>query len=194
MSNLTPELNLAQAVDSDDTADYLTLSAGLAGSLAILDGLFNNTSGHTHSGSHQGGVLGPNAFPDNTFPGARLVDGSVTTPKLANGAVTGPKLASGLLETLYAATWTSQGTNYVVAASILYVFCTAAITVTLPAAATTNRPITVVAITGTTTVASAGGSVIGGSINTSTGAIMNGTCSQGDSLTYKSDSTSWRVV
>lgn len=55
MSNLTPELNLALGVDDDDTADYLTI--GLADSLQIVDGLFNQTTGHTHNGSHQGGVL-----------------------------------------------------------------------------------------------------------------------------------------
>jgi hypothetical protein len=68
------------------------------------------------------------------------------------------------------------------------------VTITLPAAATSNRPITVVGVTGQSTIAAAGGSVIGGSINTSTGAVMNGTLSQGDSLTYKSDGTNWRVV
>jgi len=55
MSNLTSELNLWQAVDDDDTADYLTVS--LSDSLNILDGLFNASTGHAHNGSHQGGAL-----------------------------------------------------------------------------------------------------------------------------------------
>lgn len=214
MSTLTPELNLVQADDNDDTADYLTLPTGLAGSLSTLDGLFSQATGHAHNGSHQGGVLGPNSFADNTLPGAKLVNGSVTTaklqdlsvttpkiadlavttPKLADGAITGPKLAAGLLEALFAGTWVTQGSNYVVAAGVMFVFCSAAINVTLPAAASTNRPITVVAVSGNSSVVAAGGSVIGGSVNINTGAIMNGTCSQGDSLTYKSDGTNWRVV
>jgi len=74
------------------------------------------------------------------------------------------------------------------------VFCTAGITVTLPAAASTSRPITIIAVSGQSTVVSAGGAVIGGSINSSTGAVMNGTIIQGDSITFKSDSTSWRAV
>lgn len=98
------------------------------------------------------------------------------------------------LEALFAASWTSQGTNYTVAAGILFVFCTAGITVTLPAAASTNRPIWVIAITGSTTVTAVSGSVIGGSVNVSTGAVMNGVVSQGDSMGYKSDGTSWRAA
>jgi len=192
MSNLTSELNLKTAVDADDTEVYLT--SDLAGSLNTLDGLFNATTGHTHSGSHQGGVLGANAFPDNTIPGAKIVTGSITSTQIANGTVTVADLVSTIIEDLFNGTRTSQGANYTVAAPIMYVFCTAGITVTLPAAASTNRPITVTAVTGNSTVTAAGGSVIGGSINTSTGAVMNGTVSQGDSLTYKSDGTNWRVV
>jgi hypothetical protein len=184
MSTLTPELNLVQVQDNDDTADYLVQINGLAGNLAIIDGLFNASTGHVHGGAHQGGTLTANSYADNTLPGAKLVDGSVTPAKLA----------AGMLESLFAATWVTQGTNYVVAASVMFVFCSAAITVTLPAAASTNRPITVVGVSGQSTVAAVAGSVIGGSINTSTGAVMNGTLSQGDSLTYKSDGTNWRVV
>jgi hypothetical protein len=55
MSDLTAELNLALCVDNDDTADYLTQTAGLRGSLSTIDGLFNSTTGHNHSGAHQGG-------------------------------------------------------------------------------------------------------------------------------------------
>ena len=98
------------------------------------------------------------------------------------------------LETLFSGTWVNTGTNYTVAAAILFVFCTAGVTVTLPAAASTSRPITIAAITGSTTVAAAAGAVIGGSVNLSTGLIMNGVISPGDSMTYKSDSTNWRGV
>ena len=52
MSGATTELSLATAVDSDDNADYLTLS--LATSLRTVDALFNNVTGHTHNGAHQG--------------------------------------------------------------------------------------------------------------------------------------------
>lgn len=55
MSDLTAELNLALAVESDDTDDYLTTNAGLRGSLVTIDGLFNSTTGHNHQGAHQGG-------------------------------------------------------------------------------------------------------------------------------------------
>jgi len=182
MSDTTAELALSLAVDNDDTADYLTVA--LRNSLNALDGTYNHSTGHNHSGSHQGGTIGANALNDNTIPGAKLVDGSVTAAKLA----------SGMLESLFASTWTTQGTNYVVAAGIMFVFASAAITITLPAAASTNRPITVVGVTGQSTIAAAGGSVIGGSINTSTGAVQNGVLAAGDSLTYKSDGTNWRVV
>jgi hypothetical protein len=102
------------------------------------------------------------------------------------------------LETLFGGSWVNAATAYgaggTFGANILFVFCTAGITVTLPAAAATNRPIWVVAISGSTTVVAAGGSVIGGSVNTSTGAVMNGVISQGDAVTYKSDGTNWRAV
>lgn len=52
MSGSTTELNLSTAVDADDNADYLTIN--LANSLRTLDGLFNNVTGHTHGGAHQG--------------------------------------------------------------------------------------------------------------------------------------------
>ena len=55
MSGTTTELALSTAVDTDDTADYLTLS--LANSLRTLDALFNNVSGHTHASAHQGGPI-----------------------------------------------------------------------------------------------------------------------------------------
>lgn len=184
MSELTAELNLVKGEDEDDTADYLTL--GLASSLDILDGLFNSTTGHGHNGAHQGGRITPDAFPDGSFPGAKLVDGSVTAPKLA----------PNLLESLYAGSHTSTATNYVVSATtnVMWVFCTAAVTVTLPAAASTNRPITVAAVNGQSGVNAAAGSVIGGSANLTTGAIQNGVVAAGEAFTYKSDGTNWRAT
>lgn len=196
MSNLTPELNLAQAVGDDDTADYLTLPAGLAGSLAILDGLFNASTGHNHNGAHQGSTLGPNAFADNSIPGAKLVDLSVTGGKIAAGTITGDKLAQPLWESLFAGATVQTSTNYTVAANVMYVFCFAAVTVTLPSAATTNRPITVVACTGNTTINATSGSVLGGSVDTASGTVINGRANAGDSITYKSETTTnnWRAV
>lgn len=55
MSGTTTELALSTAVDTDDDADYLTLS--LANSLRTIDALFNNVTGHTHASSHQGGPI-----------------------------------------------------------------------------------------------------------------------------------------
>src|SRR5215472_18166795 len=60
MPNNTAELGLKIALDNDDAADYETIY--LAGSLTTLDGLFNQTTGHTHSGAHQGGPITGNAF------------------------------------------------------------------------------------------------------------------------------------
>ena len=55
MAGTTTELALSTAVDTDDTADYLTLN--LANSLRTLDALFNNVTGHTHASAHQGGPI-----------------------------------------------------------------------------------------------------------------------------------------
>lgn len=194
MSTLTPELNLVQAVENDDTADYLTLPSGLAGSLAIIDGLFNVTSGHAHNGSHQGALLGPNSFADNTLPGAKLVDGSVTTAKIADANVTAAKLAANMLESLYAGCLVRQNADYSVvkASNVLYVWCDAAITVTLTAGI--DRPITVRANTGNSTVTSTSGSVLGGSIDTVSGTVQDGKVNAGDALTYKWDGGNWRAV
>lgn len=94
----------------------------------------------------------------------------------------------------YAGATAVVGVNYIVTTAISFVFCTAAVVVTLPDATTTTRPIWVVAVTGQSTVNAAAGSVFGGSINSSTGAVMNGTISAGDAITYKSDGTNWRAV
>jgi hypothetical protein len=98
------------------------------------------------------------------------------------------------LESIFASSWTTVSANYVVASGIMWVFCAAGITVTLPAAGSTNRPITVAAVAGSTTVNTAGGGLSGGSVNTSTGAVMNGVVSPGDSITWKSDGSNWRAV
>jgi hypothetical protein len=142
---------------------------------------------------------GVRVSPDGTAAVAPVTDigptaGAAAEGNHVHGSAGYSSTGSTSLEALFAATWTTQNTNYAVAAGILFVFCTAGITVTLPAVATTNRPITVVAITGSTTVAASSGSVIGGSVNTSTGAVMNGVVSPGDAVTYKSDGTSWRAV
>ena len=97
-------------------------------------------------------------------------------------------------ESIFASSWVNTAVNYAVATAISWVFCTLGVTITLTSAVTTNRPITVVAVAGTTTVVASAGSVIGGSTNTTTGAVMNGIVSPGDSMTYKSDGTNWRVV
>lgn len=102
--------------------------------------------------------------------------------------------AFGGIEALYTGTAVTTAVSYTVAANVLYVFTTAAVTITLPAAASTNRPIEVIAVTGASTVVSAGGSVIGGSINVTNGTVMNGTVSAGDAITFKSDGTAWRAI
>ena len=95
MSGSTTELNLKTAVDADDTADYLTLS--LADSLRTVDALYNNVTGHTHNGAHQGGpigAIGAGAIPDGLITSAKIADGTIATADLANAAVTNAKLAS----------------------------------------------------------------------------------------------------
>jgi hypothetical protein len=85
MSDLTAELNLALCVDDDDTADYLTQTAGLRGSLSTIDGLFSSTTGHNHSGAHQGG-----SFTSLNLSGALTVGGNLTVSGTAaiSGATT----------------------------------------------------------------------------------------------------------
>jgi hypothetical protein len=93
MSGSTTELNLKTAVDSDDTADYLTLS--LADSLRTVDALYNNVTGHTHSGVHQGGPIASipaGAIADGSITSVKIADGTIGTVDLANTAVTPIKL------------------------------------------------------------------------------------------------------
>jgi len=89
MSGSTTELSLATAVDADDNADYLTIN--LANSLRTLDGLFNNVTGHTHGGAHQGGPITPAA---GSITSAMIADGTIATADLANNAVTNAKLGT----------------------------------------------------------------------------------------------------
>ena len=144
--------------------------------------MFNASTGHAHNGAHQGSVLGPNAFADNSIPGAKLVDASVTAVKLAPGIV-GP-------EGVFANTRVTTGTNYTVVDPVMFVFCTAAVTITLSPAASTNRPITVAAVTGQSSVPGA----IGGSAHPVSGAIQNGVVAAGEAFTFKSDGVAWRAV
>ena len=194
MTNLTPELNLVTAEDDDDIADYNVLS--LADSLTIVDGLFNQATGHSHNGAHQGGTLGPNAFADNTIPGTKLVDNSVHGTKLVDGSVTAIKLAPDLIgaESFYTGSLHATTTNYtvVVASNIMYVWCGAAVTITLTAGI--QRPVTVRANAGNSTVVSTSGSVIGGSVDLASGSMINGQVNQGDALTYKWDGGNWAAV
>jgi hypothetical protein len=91
MSGTTVELNLATAIDSDDNADYLTIS--LANSLRTVDALFNNLTGHNHGGAHQGGIVVPVA---GSITSAMIADGTITTVDLAPGAVSQVVFASSL--------------------------------------------------------------------------------------------------
>src|SRR5215467_10691341 len=122
MSGSTTELNLKTAVDSDDTADYLTLS--LADSLRTMVALFNSVTGHNHSSAHQGGPITTipiTAIPDGSITGTKIADGSigtadladlsVTTNKHADLSVTTPKLADGAVTTAKILDGTITGTD-----------------------------------------------------------------------------------
>ena len=60
---------------------------------------------------------------------------------------------------MFAGASVNTATNHTVSGPVMWVFCTAAVTVTLPAAASTNRPITVAAVVSQSGVVAAGGSV-----------------------------------
>jgi len=94
MSGATTELNLSTAVDSDDNADYLTIN--LANSLRTLDALFNNVTGHSHNGAHQGGPVAPAA---GSITGGMIADGTIASTDIADGSITnadlGPDVARG---------------------------------------------------------------------------------------------------
>lgn len=95
-------------------------------------------------------------------------------------------------EDLYSGALTVQSANYTVplASNVMFVWCQAAITVTLTSGA--NRPITVrMNVAGNATVVATAGSVIGGSAHPTTGAIQNGIVSAGEAFTYKWDGNNW---
>ena len=85
MPGNTPELNLKTALDSDDNADYLTLS--LADSLRTLDALFSATTGHSHDGSaHQGGIISSDTLePPIDLGGVFRSTGSIGLPNAGIG-------------------------------------------------------------------------------------------------------------
>jgi hypothetical protein len=125
MSGSTPELNLKTAIDSDDTADYLTLS--LADSLRTVDALYNNVTGHTHSGLHQGGPVASvpiSALADGSITSAKIADGAIATVDLADAAVTPVKLSLPRIDIVL-------GADYALAAG--FSFIPALTTSTLPA-------------------------------------------------------------
>jgi len=85
MPGSTVELNLKTAVDSDDNADYLTIS--LADSLRTLDALFSSATGHNHSGAaHQGGAITTEALqPPIDLPGVFRSTNNVGLPNTGIG-------------------------------------------------------------------------------------------------------------
>jgi hypothetical protein len=95
----TTELGLLKGVDADDTADYLVTS--LANSLTTVDGLFNNVSGHTHGGAHQGGPISSTAIANGSITNAQLGPDVARANLLTNGGFeiwqrgNGPFAASG---------------------------------------------------------------------------------------------------
>lgn len=100
MPTPTPELGLQKAIDSDDTADYL--DTGLSQSLTTVDGLFNNVTGHTHGGVHQGGPINAipvSAIPDGSITSAKITDGTIQTVDLADGSVSTAKIVDGAITT-----------------------------------------------------------------------------------------------
>lgn len=106
MSGATPELALGTAVDADDTADYLTLT--LANSLRTIDALFNNVTGHNHSGAHQGGpmgngIVGTNQLADGSVNSAKIADLSIVGNDIADRTIPGIKLTNPLADNLYLA-------------------------------------------------------------------------------------------
>jgi hypothetical protein len=169
MPTPTPELGLQKALDADDTADYLDSS--LANSLTTLDSLFNNVSGHTHGGVHQGGPISSipaSAIPAGSITSAMIVDGTIAAVDLSAGCITTPALAPNIAITTTAPLqgqylWTTDGSNGVVGslAGNLYV-----------RASTTGAG---VAGTGTVVIDSAGGLDVTAQVYCTSGWIAAGT-------------------
>jgi hypothetical protein len=97
MSGSTTELNLATAVDTDDNADYLTLS--LANSLRTVDALFNNVTGHNHGGAHQGGAIAAAAIPGGSITNAMLGADVARNNLLVNGGMAVAQRGNGPFNT-----------------------------------------------------------------------------------------------
>lgn len=124
MSGVTTELNLATAVDSDDNADYLTIA--LANSLRTLDALFNNSTGHTHSGVHQGGPIANipiSAIPDGSITSAKIADGTITAADLAAATITASNVANNQMTNVIGTfpgttVWSTTSTGSYVVTSI----------------------------------------------------------------------------
>jgi hypothetical protein len=157
MSTPTPELGLQQGVDSDDTADYLTIN--LASSLVTIDSLFNQVAGHTHAGAHQGGpiapgsISGPYDWPDwfrstgHTSPFATSQPGLELYYDATQGAVVqGYNRASAEYVTL-----NLNGSTIV---------CNADQTVTMVSSLTVGGPLTANGGLGTTTLTTSGNAVL----------------------------------
>lgn len=168
MSELTPELALITAEDEDDTADYLTQTAGLRGSLNILDGLFNATTGHNHNGAHQGGTLifnqlrttsilfanGATLGPTGTgnqlrfqstqvqFSGAASVEGALTVAGATTltGGISGNTVVTGNLNATGALTVAAATVNGALVANSLQVNGNGTITGTLNVSGALSAP------------------------------------------------------
>jgi hypothetical protein len=141
-----------------------------------------------------------------TFPrGGQILELDTATLLVNTGTFAVPvwtalQLGAVTPETFYTARTVTVSGNYPVAANVMFVFCLAGVLVTLPAANVTARPITVAAVSGNTTVNATQGSVVGGSVDTTSGAVLNGAVNQGDIVTYKAHTTDggttwvWRAV
>jgi hypothetical protein len=167
MSDLTPELNLALAVDDDDTADYLTTSQGLRGSLLTLDGLFSSSTGHAHNGAHQGGNL---QFLDLLVGQNLTVNGSST--------LKGPVVAQGALHAVGAVildSTLSVGTNLTVSGTS-HLIGTVQIdgTITSSGALTIGQDLLVGRDLTVTRNATITGALVAGSISTGGGSLAVG--------------------
>jgi hypothetical protein len=84
MSGSTPELSLATPEGTDDSRNYLIV--GLGNALTTLDSLFNATTGHNHSGPHQGGPIAPDSLvPPVDLPGVFRSTNSTGIPSAGAG-------------------------------------------------------------------------------------------------------------
>jgi hypothetical protein len=207
----------AEAVDIQQIIDMLTARRNTPAAITVNDPLAYAVTLKNTDAASRGLVIyaadGTTVLLQVDSAGTRLSQsgGAAASPLFTTGPGAAPVAAAGdhihgaggysavgatTLEALYAASVAVTTINYTVAAGILFVVCNAGCTVTLPNAATTNRPITIIAPWGggSVTVVSAGGGIFGGSVNTTTGAIMNGIVSAQDSITYKSDTSNWRAI